>query len=131
MSSRPINVSLFRGGKHDHLFTHYIYHLTLYLKNDMPKYFEETINEKYINIFSFNNNIHFDNIISYELNIIIVSFNTIEYTIKNNFNIIDDTHMYKDNSIYIEFTKNKDNNTNCCIHLTSDNSRLFFTPPNY
>lgn len=131
MSSKPINISLFRGGKHDHLFIHYIFHLTLFFKNNTVKIFEETVNEKYINIFSYNNNINFNEIESYKLNVTIISFNTINLTISNIFQINDDKHLYKDSSIYIEFTKNEDSYTNCCVYLTNTNNRLFFTPPNY
>ena len=54
-----------------------------------------------------------------------------ETTVSNRFNLTDESHLYKDSTIYIEFTKNDDNNTNCCIYLTNTNNRLFFTPPNY
>lgn len=125
-----MNISLFGGGRNDHLFTQYIFHLTIYYKNNTSLIIEETTNEKYINIFSFKNNIIFNDIDMYELNITIISFNTLTYNIKNKITT-DDIYLYKDNQIYIEITKNKDNYANCCIHLRFDNSRLFFTPPNY
>lgn len=127
MSSFPINISTF---KKDPLFTHYSYIITLYFKDYTHIIFEETTNNKYINLFTFNNNINFNNILSYELSVYILSFKNVTFNIKQNFIIDVDTHIYKDNSIYIEITKNKDNYANCCVHI-NDTSRLYFTPPGY
>jgi hypothetical protein len=129
MSSGPINISI--NNMNDPKFTYYIYSLKLCLRNFTQLLFEETSSDKYINIFSFNNNINFNDIIAYELNINIISFVSHSISIKNKFKIIDDSHVHKDNNVYIEFTKNTDNMTNCCIHLTGDRNTTFFTPPNY
>lgn len=132
MSLRPIHIStIMGGGRSDHLFTYYVYRLTLFYKNDTSVTIEETTNEKYINLFTFANNINFDLILAYELNITIISFNTLKFNIKNKFKVDEDIHLYRDNNVYIEITKNKDNNANCCIHITTEQARLFFTPPNY
>ncbi len=128
MSSRPINISM---NMNDPNFTYYIYSLKIHLRNFNDILFEETSSDKYINIFSFNNNINFYDIIAYELNIKIISFTSHSIFIKNKFKIIEDSHINKDNNAYIEFTKNIDNMTNCCIHLTGDRNMTFFTPPNY
>jgi hypothetical protein len=125
--SKPINIS-FNGGNNP-LFTQYIYKLTVY-HNNISSVFEESTTEKYITILTNKHNIMFDSIKCYELNVTVLSFGTEYYNIKNMFNI-DDINVHKDNNIYIEFLKNKDDTTNCCIYLTTDNSRIFFTPPNY
>ena len=131
MSSLPINIATFKDGKNDHLFTHYSYIITLYFNDNTHITLEDTSCEKYINLFTFDNNINFYNISSYELSVCVLSVKNVILNIKHIFNINEDIHIYKDNSIYIEITKNKDNYANCCVHITIDKSRLFFTPPRY
>ena len=95
--------------------------------------FEDTTPEKYINLFTFDNNIKFDNIMSYELTVYVLSLKNIIFKVNQVFTVNEHIHIYKDSSLYIEITKNslKDNYANCCIHITTDKSRLFFTPPGY
>ena len=130
MSSFPINISAFKDGKKDPIFIHYSYIITVYFNDNTCITFEETTNNKYINLFTFNNNINFNNIILYELSVMILSFKNYVFNIKQNFIANEDIHIYKDNSLYIEITKNKDNYANCCVHI-NDTSRLYFTPPSY
>ena len=134
--SNPINInnSLFDGGKNDNRFTHYIFEIILFMKNGEPIIIQETSQEKYINLFSYNNKINYNDIQFYELNIDFVSFNINKYSIKrklNHTNDFSENYMYKDNIIYLEINKNDDNYANCCIYIINSNSRLFFTPPNY
>ncbi len=129
--SNPINIALFGGGNNDDNLNHYFFQIILFLKNKEPIVIEETSNEKYINIFSYDNKINFNDINFYELNIRFGSFIINKYSIKNKFIISHDTHVYKDNMIYLEISKNTDNYAKCCIYINNDNSRLFFTPPNY
>ncbi len=127
-----MNINLFGGGKNDNNFTHYIFEIILFFKNREPMVIEETTNDKYINLFSYNNKINFNDIKFYQLNINIMSFNVSKYSIKNKFNINNqDVYTFKDDVIYLEITKNIDNYANCCIYINNDKSRLFFTPPNY
>lgn len=133
MSSNPININqklLFGGGKNDNNFTHYIFKIILFFKNTEPIIIEETTIDKYINLFSYKNKINFNEIKFYELNIKIISFTMSKYSIKNKF-INQDSYTYKDDTIYLEITKNEDNFANCCVYINNDKSRLFFTPPNY
>ncbi len=129
--SFPINISIFGGGNmDDKMFIQYNYSLTLYFKDNTCKIFNETINEKYVNIITTNDNIIFDNIINYNVVVEVISLTSQIYTITNKFIVEDDAHIYKGNNIYVEFKK-IDSNTNCCISLANDDSRFFFTPPNY
>ncbi len=129
--SFPINISIFGGGNmDDNMFTQYNYSLTLYFKNNTYQIFDESTNEKYINIINTNDNIIFNDIISYNIRVDVISLITQSYNVSNKFIVEDDTHIYKGNNIYVEF-KNIENNTNCCISLANDDSRIFFTPPNY
>jgi hypothetical protein len=134
MSSNPININqklLFGGGKNDNNFTHYIFEIILFLKNNLePIRIKETTTNKYINLFSYKNKINFNEIKFYELNIKIISFTINNYSIKNKF-INSDNYTYKDDIIYLEITKNDENFANCCVYINNDKSRLFFTPPNY
>lgn len=133
--SIPININpslgdWFGNGKNDNIFTHYLYEIILFMNNGEPIIIEETSNEKYINLFSYDDKINYNDIKSYELNINFISFDINKYSIKENFNINRESYIYKDNAIYLEINKNDDNYSNCyvCINNTS---RLFFTPPNY
>ncbi len=127
-----MNINLFGGGKNDNNFTHYIFEIILFFKNRDPMVIEETTTDKYINLFSYNNKINFNNIKFYELNINIMSFNVNKYSIKNKFNVNNlDLYTFQDDVIYLEITKNINNYANCCIYINNDKSRLFFTPPNY
>ena len=127
----PNNLSLFGGGKNDNIFTHYIFEIILFMKNGEPIIVEETSTEKYINLFSHHNKINFNDIKFYELNINFISFDINKYSIKNKFDINGDNHIYKDTTVYLEINKTNDNYSNCCIYITNNASRLFFTPPNY
>jgi hypothetical protein len=130
--SNPININIFggKGGNNDQ-FTNYNYEIILFFNNKEPIVIEESTNEKYINLFSYNNKINFNDIKFYELNISIYSFIVSKYSIKNKFIISNDNHTYKDEVVYLEISKNNDNFANCCIYINNDKSRLFFTPPNY
>jgi hypothetical protein len=132
--SNPIKISLFGNGKNDNNFTHYVFEMIIFFKNREPIVIEETTIDKYINLFSYNYKINFNDIKFYQLNINIMSFNVSKYSIKNKFvtsNENTDYHTFQDDVIYLEINKNIDNYANCCIYINNDKSRLFFTPPNY
>ncbi len=132
--SNPININiqgLFGGGKNDNIFTHYVFEIILFMINGETIVIEETSNEKYINLFSYNNKINYNDIMYYELNINFISFDINFYSIKNKFNSKCESYVFKDNIIYLEINKNNDNYSNCYICINNNASRLFFTPPNY
>jgi len=135
MSSGPINITngIFGGGKNDSNFVQYVFEIILFLKNGEPIIFEETTTNKYVNLFSYNNKINFNDIKFYELNIGFVSFFVNKYSVKNKLIISNDNdhHVFKDETVYLEITKNENNFANCCVYINNDKSRLFFTPPNY
>ena len=81
--SNPINISpinfhqgLFGGGKNDNIFTHYIFEIILFMKNGESIVIEEISNEKYINLFSYNNKINFNDIIWKIIFSILITKNT-------------------------------------------------------
>ncbi len=127
MSDTPIPINILFGKGKDDIFNNNIYILELCLKDGSYINFEESSNEKYINMFTFRNNINYYNIKSYELTII--NQNTIH--IQKDFNSVLSSYIYKDTNVFLEISKNLDNLANCCIYLTSNNSQMFFTPPNY
>lgn len=129
MSSKPINIFL-PGGGDDKIFCQNIFHLTVFYDKTISV-FEYVSNEKYINIITGDDFVMFDKIVRYELTINTISFNNEAYSIKNIFTVVDDMHVYNGNNIYIEFRKNQDDTVNCCIHINQNDSRIFFTPPNY
>ena len=128
-----MKINLFGGGKNDNNFTHYIFEIILFFKNREPMIIEENTTDKFINLFSYNNKINFNDIKFYQLNINIMSFSISKYSIKNKFIFSNnkDLHTFQDDVIYLEITKNIDNYANCCICINNEKSRLFFTPPNY
>jgi hypothetical protein len=130
----PINIfnnTLFGGGKSDNVFTHYVFEIILFMKNGEPIIIEESTTEKYINLFSYNDKINYNDIKFYELNINLISFDTNKYSIKNRFNSNSESYIYKDQFVYLEINKNDNNYSNCYICINNSPSRLFFTPPNY
>lgn len=129
MSSNPINISFFGGGD-DKIFCQNIFDLTIF-HNNTSTTFEDASNDKYINIITSDDNINFDSIKCYELTVKMVSLVNEIYSIKNMFTIEDDMHVFKENNIYIEFIKNENGTANCCIHVSKQDNRMFFTPPNY
>ncbi len=134
--SNPININpnLFGNcignDKNDNIFTHYLFKIILFMKNGEPIIIEETSTEKYINLFSHDDKINYNDINFYELNINLISFDINKYSIKNKFNSNCENYIYKDNLVYLEINKNRDNYSNCYICINNA-SRLFFTPPNY
>ncbi len=125
-----INQNLFGNGKNDNKFMHYLFQIILFMKSGEPIIIEETSSEKYINLFSYNNKINFNNIKFYELNINFISFDINKYSIKNTINNCEN-YIYKDDIVYLEINKNHENHANCCIYIKNNTSSLFFTPPNY
>ena len=100
MNTAPINI-LF-GKDKDDIFNNNIYILEVCLKTGEIIKFEDISNEKYINIFTFRDNIDYYNIKSYELTII--NQNTIY--IQNEFNPSSSSYIYKDSNIFLEISKN-------------------------
>jgi hypothetical protein len=128
--SNPMHI-LGNGGKNNNFFCYNIFQVTIFLKDSNSIIFEESTNEKYVTLFNYKNNINFNDIRFYEVNVTLVSFIPEKFNVKNKFIIQDDHHIFKNDSIYIEFNKNDDDNTNCFVSLIHDKSRMFFTPPNY
>jgi hypothetical protein len=128
--SNPMHI-LGNGGKNNDFFSYNIFEIVIFYKDSSNVIFVESTNEKYVNLFNYKNNINFNDIKFYELNVTIVSFIPEKISVKNKFIIQDDNHIFKNESIYIEFNKNDDNYTNCFVSLIHDKSRMFFTPPNY
>jgi hypothetical protein len=130
-STKPINI-IFGNNKDNNDFIQCIFELTLHLKDNTVKNFKEISYAKYCNIFTYMNLIPFKLIKKYTLNIILIKLHKNTISIENNFILEDDTHIFKNEDVYIEFTQNNEGMTNCCCYLTSfDNTRLFITPPNY
>jgi len=127
--SKPINI-IFRDDNNN-IFIQYIYELTLTFKDNTQKVFKEICNMKHCKIITFNNMIPFNMIEKYNMDITQINFTNNIYNI-NNFIGEEDTHISKNDDIYIEFIQNNDKNTSCCCYLkVNDSTRLFITPPNY
>lgn len=127
--SKSISIAL--DNNHDNtMFTHYLYKLTIYFTDNQHASFEKVTDEKYINIITPEHKIKFNDISKYTL-VVTVLFANITFSASNNFIVDNDIHVYHDDNLYVEVTKNKDNYANCCVNLTVDNSHIFFTPPNY
>jgi len=52
------------------------------------------------------------------------------YIISHDF-IENDTNIFKNDDIYIEFTQNNEGLLNCCCNLITFDNKMFATPPNY
>ena len=112
--------------------TQSIFEITLTLKNNDIKKFRELSYSKHCKLITATDMVEYDMIESFILCITTIKFIKDVYNIKNTFNSSENTYIFKNADIYIEFIKNNDNSTNCCCYLKAlDNSRVFITPPNY
>jgi len=128
---KPINI-ISHGDKDNFDFIQSIFEITLTLKNNDICKFREISYSKHCKLFTSNDMIKYDMIESFVLYITTFKLLKEVYNMKNTFNPVEDTYIFNNDDIYIEFIKSGDNNTNCCCYLKAlDNSRVFITPPNY
>ena len=129
---RPINIIYNTNNKDNNNLLQCIFELTLTLVDDTTLVFKDILYSKYCNIFNYSDMIQFKLIKKYILKITVINITKEIYTTKQDFDVEKDTYIYKNEDMYIEFTRNNDGYTNCCCYLIIlDNSRLFVTPPNY
>jgi len=145
--SKPINLSYISKFINPES-NEYLFDLTIYLndnKNSLKKFKKITTN-KFVKLVDFNDNIEFKKINKFDIKVknIISSqnylfentfINTSDTSISENSsedNVDDNFKTFKNDDMYIEFEKNKNNFTQTICYLTAiDNNRIFVTPPNY
>ena len=128
---KPINI-IFGSNKDNIDFSQFIFEITLLLNDDSTKKHNEISYSKHCKLFTSNDMIPYNMIKSYILNITVIKFTKESYKIEKIFDNTYDTYIYKNDDMYIEFSKNTDGYTTCCCSLRIlDNSRVFVTPPNY
>lgn len=128
--SIPIK-SIYKFQNSDNNFTQYCYCLKLYMKNDEDIILKKTTDDKFIQIISFNDNINFNDIERYELEVKIITFSEETYFLKGEINT-KNYYISKNDKLNIEFIKNNLENTLCsicCLNLSKN--KLFISPPNY
>ena len=134
---KPINIINSNINKDNNDIIQCIFELKLTMKksNDDNNIliFKDITYSKYCNIIKYTDMIPYKMIDSYSLTINIIRFMKETFTINQKFTVDEeDTHIFKNEDMYIEFTQNNEGLVNCCCYLTLlDNSRLFITPPNY
>ncbi len=128
---KPINI-ISNGNKDNFDFVQSIFEITLTLKNNNIVKFRELSYTKHCTLLTTTDLVKYDMIESFVLYVTIFKLIKDTYNIKGTFNSMEDTYIFKNDDVYIEFTKSNDNYTNChCYLKTLDNSRVFITPPNY
>ena len=127
----PISIN----GKDD--IIQYIFDLTLVYILPMGDIesikFNEIQYNKYCILFKHSDKIKFNKINTFNIYVTIIHDNIKEIiNITKEFNCQNDTFIYQNNDLYIEFTQNSEGYTNCsCYIKTHDKVNLFNTPPNY
>jgi hypothetical protein len=145
--SKPINLSYISKFINPDS-SEYLFELTIYLndENNSYKKFKKITTNKFVKLVDFTDEIEFKQIDRFDIKVknIISSQN---YLFENTFintndtsiseessedNIEENFKTFKNEDMYIEFEKNKNNLTQTICYLTAiDNNRIFVTPPNY
>jgi len=128
MSINPINIIF--NNKDNSDFIQCIFELTILFKNSTKKIFREISLYKFCKLITTNDNIQYNTIKSYILKITVYRFIKETYIISHDF-IENDTNIFKNDDIYIEFTQNNEGLLNCCCNLITFDNKMFATPPNY
>jgi hypothetical protein len=130
-SIKPINI-IFDNKQDNTDLIECIFTLTIQFKDGSTKIFRELCYSKCCVLFTKNEMINYNMINKYTIKITILKFIKDFFIATNNINTNEDTHIFKNDEIYIEFSQNIDGYTNCCCNLIAlDNKRMFITPPNY
>jgi hypothetical protein len=127
--SKPINI--FKQGSFINNFNNqYIFQLFIRMKDNTIKNFYKSTSENSTLLYTFNENINYSDIINFNIIITCINISTEKYILQDI--LTENKNSFTNNDIYIEFKKNNNNLTECyCTINTINNSRLFFTPPNY
>lgn len=109
----------------------YLFSLELTLKNKNIKKFNKLENNKYSYIIDVEDDILFNSIDNFRVNVIEIPFNSQSY---NMYGIIShdlSNFTQKDDSFYIEFSQNNNGNAICtCYFIGVDFNTMFVSPPN-
>lgn len=109
----------------------YLFSLELTLKNKNIKKFNKLENNKYSYIIDIEDDILFNSIDNFRVNVIEIPFNSQSY---NMYGIIShdlSNFTQKDDSFYIEFSQNNNGNAICtCYFIGVDFNTMFVSPPN-
>lgn len=128
MSINPINIIF--NNKDNSDFIQCIFELTIIFKNSPKKIFREISLSKFCKLITTDDNIKYNTIKSFILKITLYRFIKETFIISHDF-IENDTNIFKNDDIYIEFTQNNEGLINCCSNLITFDNKMFATPPNY
>jgi len=109
----------------------YLYNLNIILKNNISKKFIKIEKKKYSNIIDIDDNILYDDIKYFKLNIMkLPSKDNQSFILEDNFNNNTSSFSKRSDDIYIEFTQNNSNITLCnCYFIGVDFNSIFISPP--
>lgn len=127
--SEPINIFKNPNNPNDNN-VEYIYQLYITFRDGYVKNIMKVSNNNYITLLDYTDFIEYKNIDSFSLTITKVDLQSYNYMLEGIVN--EQKKIFKNNDIYLEFTKNETLYTKCnCTINTINKNRLFFTPPNY
>jgi hypothetical protein len=113
------------------IFPQYIFLLTIN-SNNLNLIFKNIEFNKYSHLIKLNNNIKLKDIISYKIQISIISNNIInDFELEGDIDHNSNYSTHKNDNIFIEFTQNDNGYALCsCFYTGLDYNRLFVSPPN-
>ena len=109
----------------------YLFSLELTLKNKNIKKFNKLENNKYSYIIDVEDDILFNSIDNFRVNVIEIPFNSQSYNMYGIISHDSSNFTQKDDSFYIEFSQNNNGNAICtCYFIGVDFNTMFVSPPN-
>ena len=111
-------------------FSKYLFELKLTLKDNQIKYFRKIENKKKSELISYVNNIKYDSIKTYDINITIIpdkieTIYSLSGTLTNDLN----SSINSNKNIFIEFSKNNNNSIICLCHFIGKENKLLSCSP--
>ena len=109
----------------------FLFFLTIYQKDNKELNFHKLEENKYSYMIDVDDNVDYNDIISFKVNVSEVPMSENNFEMKGVINHDTNTFTQKDGNFYIEFSKNQSNSTICtCYFIGVDFETMFVSPPN-
>lgn len=109
----------------------YLFSLELKVKDGSIKKFNKLENNKYSYIIDVEDDITYDNITNFSINVIEIPFNSQSYSMNGLIDHSSTNFTQKDDNFYIEFSQNNTGVAICtCYFIGVDFNTMFVSPPN-
>ena len=109
----------------------YLFSLELKAKDGSVKKFNKLENNKYSYIIDIEDEINYDEITYFSINVIEIPFTSQSYSMSGSIDHSSTNFTQKDENFYIEFSQNNTGNAICtCYFIGVDFNTMFVSPPN-